>query len=421
MTVDVALLEHAAQFSPLLLLALAATVVGVVLALIAAPRGHHAWSLFGLLAPIVALITASNLELRSELHFACVEAPALEITRTLAICAGLATLAFVQLFITLCLRAWRRELRVLWPVSSLVVAIAASWAAAWPKYTSKQEFEQRVRAVTPVPNISASVEEAQAHVGKSVRSSPWVQAAGRRTAGFLFISESRVAMSDDDKRRWHVDTVELTPEHEGVNQVSLHFEQDLVSVDVELPVIGVRDEGPRWFPLAVGNRWEFAGVYGRGGTLKKLLDGVRRKKRPIPDTSFTLEVTSERDGDGFHWFEITERRRDGTTTTYELMRRNGELFSHAGRVAYDSQYGCVVQVLTPSRCTCDTERVLSCRDVRDAMSETFTRFALAFVTLGMTELHGMGDMGAGNESGVLMTKWVLGGASFDVSRSASTP
>lgn len=420
-TVDTALLRDAAQFTPLLLLAFVLTLMGVALAVVKTPTGLRAWSFLGLLSPLAALVASWQLPLRTELHLACVDKPALEVSRLLTVCVLIAALAFVQLVVTLCLRAWKRELRVLWPVLLLTASLATCWAVAWPKHTQQREFERRVNAVMPVPNVFPGGTEPSAHVGLAVRITPHVQAAGRRNPGFLFIAPTRQQMSADDARRWHVDSVVLTPTHEGSNEVPLHFVQDLVTVDTELQVTGVRDEGPRWWPLAIGNRWEFVFSRGRGGTLNTLRARLEKGKRALPESTLRFEVTGEGERDGFHYFELTERRHDGTTSVHEIVRRDGELFGRAGRVAYADEHGCVLNLLTPSRCNCGEERLSWCRDLSDAMSETFARMALAFITLGFTELHGMGDMGAGNEVGVLMTRWQVGGVASDVVREARQP
>ncbi len=56
-TVDIALLERAAFPSPVLAIGLILALVGVGLAIRAAPSGARAWSLLGFFAPIAALVT----------------------------------------------------------------------------------------------------------------------------------------------------------------------------------------------------------------------------------------------------------------------------------------------------------------------------------------------------------------------------
>ena len=50
-----------------------------------------------------------------------------------------------------------------------------------------------------------------------------------------------------------------------------------------------------------------------------------------------------------------------------------------------------------------------CSVVSGDLGETLLRLFLGAVTLGMTEINGMGDMGAGNEAGVLLTRWTVAG------------
>lgn len=403
-TVDTGLLERAAFPTPILSVALVLSLVGVALAIRSAPGGHRAWSLFTLLAPIAALLAWLALQLRTELSFPCIFEPARTGARLVAIAAGVGALAFLQLCVTITLRAWKRELRVLWPLVLLTTALAISGSIGWHKATLLREFERRSSVAMPVPNIRPQSPEA--HVARTLTHKPEVEAAGQ-SVGLFF--PSRVRLSDEDRRRWNIDTITLTPKVEGVNTVPIHLEQDLVSVDAELEVRGVRDEGPAWFPLAKGNRWEFVAVRGRGGALEKLRSGIERGKKPIPEPSVTLEVTGEGGRDGFHTFELTETRKDAEPIVRELVRRDGELFSKGARVAWLASGRCQVQLLDPSWCNCVEDRVTDCRVVSGDLGETFLRLFLGAVTLGITELNGMGDLGVGNEAGLLMTRWTVAG------------
>jgi len=49
-----------------------------------------------------------------------------------------------------------------------------------------------------------------------------------------------------------------------------------------------------------------------------------------------------------------------------------------------------------------------------ALGESLLRLFLGAVTLGATEILGMGDLGAGNEVGLLMTQWEIDGAAQSI-------
>lgn len=402
-SVDTALLDRAAFEAPILAVALIAGLIGLGLAVRAAPAGHRAWSFVTVLAPLGALLTWTLFQVRTELAFECVRQPALHSTRLIALSAGIASLSFLQLCVTLTLRAWKRELSVLWPTVLLTTSLVIAGSVGAHKRGLQREFERRVNAVMPVPDVRQSTPP-EAHVGRPVEFKPWIQAA-RRTEGFFI--PSPVLMSDDDRRSWSIDTVTLTPEAEGLNVVPIHLARDLVSVDTALQVKGVRDEGPGWFPLAKGNRWEFIAVRGRGGVVEKLRSSLARGKKPIPAAALTFEVTGEGEREGFHFFEITETRQGGEPTVRELVRRDGELFSGYTRVAFPERGGCRVTLLEPSWCSCEVDRITHCTSVSGALGEGLLRLFLGAVTLGITELQGMGDLGAGNEAGMLLTRWKI--------------
>ena len=399
-TVNIALLERAAIPSPLLAVGLILAIVGVGLAIRAAPTGTRWWSLLCCFAPVAALVAWHVFQLHSEILFTCVSEPARTASRLIAVSAGIGALAFVQLAVTLTLRAWKRELSVLWPVVLLTCSLCIAGGVGWHKRSLQREYEARVRAVMPVPNVFKATEPPEAHVGLSRDFKPDVQAAGR-TAGFFF--SSRVAMSDDDRKAWGIDSIALSPEREGVNVVPLSLERDLISVDAELEVKGVRDEGPVWFPLAKGNRWEFVGVRGRGGALEKLISSIERGKKKVPEPSLIIEVTQEGERDGFHFFELTESQKGATTAVRKIVRRNGELFEGDKRVAFEDQHACHLTLLQISSCTCVEERLHHCSVVHGDVGESLLRLFLGAVTLGITEVMGMGDLGAGNEAALLVT------------------
>jgi hypothetical protein len=412
-TVDLSLLERAADPSPLLVVALLLCLLGIGLALYAAPAGHRAWSLVTLLAPLAALFGWLASESPLELQLACFSEPTRTSGHLVAIGAGLAALAFLQLSVTLCLRAWKKELQVLWPTMVLCTALGLSGFDGWQRHLLQWDFFHRVERAMPVPNVRPPATPPEAHVGQPLSFKPEVEEAGRET-GFLFF-RSRVALSDDDRHRWGLDAVALTPTGEGVTQVPLHLVQDLVSVDAELQVRGVRDEGPAWFPLASGNRWEFVAVRGRGGVLEKLRTSLERGKKPLPEPSLTLEVTGEGARDGFHFYQLTESRKGEPPTVSELIRRDGELFRNGARVAYSDGQRCHLGLLEPSWCDCLEDRITHCTVVNGDVGETLLRLFLGAVTLGLTELKGMGDLGRGDEAGLLLTRWTVGGQAHALS------
>lgn len=405
-TVDVALLERAAFPSPLLVVALLLALAGLALAVRAAPTGHRAWSFFTLLAPIGALLGWLAMQAPTGLSFPCLVEPAHTAARLVAIAAGIGALCFLQLGVTLTLRAWKQDLHVLWPVVLLGAALALSGGVGWHKRSLLREFSQRVKAALPLPNVRPPLSPPEAHVDRALAFKPDVEAAGQ-TTGLLF--RSRVAFAAADRARWVVDTVLLKPTGVGLTRVPLRLVQDLVSVEAELSVRGVRDVGPAWFPLAKGHRWEFVAVRGRGGALARLRVALERGKKPLPDTAVTLEVTAEGERDGFHFFELTETRLGTEPRVREVVRREGELFSRGARIAFVDGEHCHVGLLEPAWCTCVEDRVSHCTVVHGDLGETLLRLFLGAVTLGITELQGMGDLGAGNEAGLLLTRWVLNG------------
>ena len=417
-TVDLSLLERAAVASPLLAVALVLSLLGVGLALFAAPSGQRAWSLVTLLAPLAALFGWLSSQSPLELRFACLTTLAQASARLVALGAGIAALAFLQLCVTLCLRAWKKELQVLWPIMVLCTALGLSLHDAWERHVDQWDFFRRVGSAMPIPNVRPPAAPPEAHVGQSLPFKPDVEEAGRET-GFLF--RSRVAFSDVDRQRWGLDQVALTPASEGVTTVPLLLVQDLVSVEAELSVRGVRDEGPGWLPLAKGNRWEFVAVRGRGGVLDKLRTSLERGKKPPPEPSLTLEVTGEGTRDGFHFYEVTRSRKGGTPAVFELVRRDGALFDGAERVGFTDGERCKLGLLEPSWCECIADRVTQCVVLHGDLGETLLRLFLGAVTLGLTELQGMGDLGRGNEAGLLLTRWTVNGEPHALSPPAKRP
>jgi hypothetical protein len=365
------------------------------------------------LVPLAALFGWLSSESPLELRFACLIAPAQTSARLVAIGAGVAALAFLQLCVTLSLRAWKKELQVLWPTMVLCTSLGLSGHDAWQRHTQQWDFFRRVGSAMPVPNVRPPAVPPEAHVGQTLSFKPDVEQAGRET-GFLF--RSRVAFSDDDRQRWGVDQVALTPAGEGVTTVPLHLVLDLVTVDAELSVRGARDEGPAWLPLSKGNRWEFVAVRGRGGVLEKLRTSLARGKKPLPEASLTLEVTGEGTRDGFHFYEVTESRKGGTPAVHELIRRDGALFEGGQRIGFFEGERCKLGLLEPSWCECTADRITHCTVLNGDVGETLLRVFLGAVTLGLTEIQGMGDLGRGDEAGLLLIRWTVNGEMHSLSR-----
>ena len=144
---------------------------------------------------------------------------------------------------------------------------------------------------------------------------------------------------------------------------------------------------------------------GRGGALERLISSIKRGKKPVPEPTLTFEITGEGERDGFHFFELTESRKGTTTAVRTLVRRDGELFEGTRRVAFDDERaGCHLALLQISSCTCVEERLHHCSVVHGDVGESLLRLFLGAVTLGITEVMGMGDLGAGNEAALLVTK-----------------
>jgi hypothetical protein len=98
---------------------------------------------------------------------------------------------------------------------------------------------------------------------------------------------------------------------------------------------------------------------------------------------------------------LTQTDPNGTRT-WALTRENGELISESVKVfgAEDGEH-CFANFLPIRSC--------SCTQVQGGAAEGLMRLFLAMVTVGITELIGAGDLGAGNEQGVVLTRWVEGG------------
>ncbi len=411
-TIDVSLLERAAEPTVLLGVAVLLSVVGLSLALRVAPPGHRWWALLHLVfTPLAALFGWFSSRQGYAVSLACFEAPTRGAGHVIALGAALMVLCFVQLTVSLTLRAWKPGPPLWWPAGVLALGALVGGGVALHKHRLQREFAQRLAAVTPIPNVRAPAAPPEAHVGHAVRFTPQAEAAGERE-GFFF--PSRVWLSAEQARAWGVGELTLTSTRLGREELPVHFARDLVQVDATLAVLGVEDRGPDVLPLAVGNRFEFVGVTGRGGSLARLEKVLRAGKKPLPAPTFTLEVTGEGERDGFHVFELEVTR--GTERVPEtLVRRDGELVRlGGGRVVFLDAGQCRVSLLTPSTCDCAVDHVERCVDVRGDVGEGLLRVFLGFVSLGLTEFRGMGDLGSGNELGLLATRWRIAGVERSV-------
>ena len=399
-TVDTALLEGAAFPSPLLGVGLVLWLVGLVLAIRATPSGSRAWSLLGLVAPVLGLTIWFLLDLRAglqtELPFDCVREVAASAAQWIAASFTIALLSLIQLVALLTSRSWKEDPEAFWPSLVLGAALIISGGVGWHKGSGQHEFESRVNAVMPIPALKHPKEPPEAHLNHSVPAAPRAWAAGRET-GFIF--RDRVELSASERLRWGLDDLVLTPTEEGVHPIPVHLERDLISIDDQIEVRGVRDEGPRWLPLAVGNRWEFVGVRGSRDAVDKLRRFIATSSKPMPEPALVLEVTGEGERDGFHFFEITQTTNEGTVPRVRRwVRRGGELFEGETRMAFGANGACEFELLKPSSCTCLEDRVSECSapvgliDQLKSIGVIFQAFAqfvlrpsVAVVTLGISE------------------------------------
>jgi hypothetical protein len=137
---------------------------------------------------------------------------------------------------------------------------------------------------------------------------------------------------------------------------------------------------------------------------------VQRGRGALPSLpTFTLEVTDERVVDGLHQFVLT-KTRGADVSTVVLVRRDGALVNERGEPMLTSgaDGACVLPFLPVDHCLC-LERVATCRLIDGDTSETFLRLFLVVVTAGLSEVGGVGDLGAGAERGLLLTQWRVGG------------
>jgi hypothetical protein len=400
-TVDTALLEGAAFPSPLLGVGLVLGLVGLVLAIRATPSGSRAWSLLGLIAPLLGLAIWFLLDLRAglqtELPFACVRDVAAKAAQWIAASFTIALLSLSQLVTLLIFRSWKEDPEAFWPSLFLGAALIISGGVGWHKGSGQHEFESRVNAVMPIPALRHPEKPPEAHLNHSVPAALRAWAAGKETGWFIF--RDRVELSVSERLRWGLDDLLITPTEEGVHPVPVHLQRDLISIDDQIEVRGVRDEGPRWLPLAVGNRWEFVGVRGSRDAVDKLRSFIATSSKPMPEPALVLEVTGEGERDGLHFFEITQTTNDGTVPRVRRwVRRDGELFEGETRMAFGANGGCEFELLKPSSCTCLEDRVSECSAPVGLLEqlkpiglivELFARFVLrpgvAVVTLGASE------------------------------------
>lgn len=410
-TVDIGLLERAASDAPLLVLAAVLTAVGLGFAVWAAPARFRWLSVLHLvIAPaLVAMLWKSFPS--SGLAFACVAEPMHAGAHHIALGAGLALVGFTQVWLTLTLRALVPGRPILWPTLLLTAGLAVSSGVAWNKHSLQKDFARRVLAVSPVPNVRPPSDPPRAHVGRTIEFKPSVEAAGL-VQGFFF--PTRVWLGADQVSAWGVEKVFLSADTAGLTQVPLRLERDLLVVDAELPIFGVRDEGPSWLPMEVGNRFELVATRGRGGATAKLERELLTHRKKLPAPNVVMEVTGESEQDGFHVFEVTinagsERR------TQRVVRVDGALLSPEGSaLATTDAGGCRLPLLTSMHCECT--QGLRCTDVKGDLTEGLLHAFLAVVSFGVLEVTGsLKGLGDGNEQGLLELRrhvsgvdWTLG-------------
>jgi len=407
-TVDIGLLEGATSDALLLVLSAVLTTVGLGFAVWAAPARLRWLAVFHLfIAPALVAILWKSFP-SSGLDFACVAEPMQAGAHHVALGAGLALVAFTQVGLTLTLRALVPGRPILWPTALLTAGLALSAGAAWHKHSLQKDFARRVLAVSPVPNVRPPPDAPRAHVGRTIEFKPRVQAAGLVQG---FFATTRVWLEADQLSAWGVEKVFLTADTEGLTQVPLRLERDLLAVDAELPIFGVRDEGPSWLPMEVGNRFELVATRGRGGATAKLEKELLTRRKKLPAPNVVMEVTGASEQGGFHVFEVTISAGD-ERRTQRVLRVDGALKSPEGRaLAYTDARGCHLPVLTSMRCEC-TER-LRCVAVKGDLTEGLLHAFLAVVSLGVLEVRGrLKGLGDGNEQGLLELRRRVGGVDW---------
>lgn len=284
-------------------------------------------------------------------------------------------------------------------------ALASGVLASGQMLAATSAFITAAHAATPIPNIRPFATPPRVHVGLTRNIDLVAESAGQ-TEGLFF--PSRVEFPTELRAAWGLNGLAITANAAGPVSVPVTVSKGIVRCEASVTIEGVRDEGPSVFPLQVGNRWEFEGLHGRGGTTDARLKALEHGAKPKA-AFFSLEVTGEDTVDGFHQFTLTETDPTGTRS-WAMTRENDALVSRGEVVFRRGDFDqCIVNFLPIHSCTCANDRVSTCAQTSGDVGESLMRVFFALVTAGLTEIAGMGDLGAGNEQGLVLTRWVEGG------------
>lgn len=418
-TIDTSALSGAGLMQPLVVVGGFAVLVAMAWATAALSGRARAWVALPLLLALIGAALAALAGPRGfSLWLPCL-APGLHVVRRVVTLGGaVVTAGFAQLVVSLSLRAYSKAQAQTGPAALAALGVLLAGGATAQSLRKTRAFAAELRAASPVPNVRAFEKPPTLHVGRTRFVKPVAESAGHRTRVFFFV-ERREALPDDARTRWGLDRVEVSADQPGDVVIPVHREVGPVSIDAEVTVRALRDEGPGELPLAVGNRWEYEATRGRGGALSRRAQALAAGKAKPGEPALTLEVVGEHEADGLHVFELTVTHGD-TREDLSVVRADGELSTLDGRPLLRREANaCRVGFLTPGWCDCSSGRIASCREVKGDLSEGLTRFFLAVVTVGITEIAGMGDMGAGNETGLLLTRWVVDGEGHELFASAA--
>lgn len=420
-TIDTSALSQAALMQPLVVVGGFAVLVAMGWAAASSSGRARGWVAVPVLLALIGAAAAALIGPKGfSLWLPCL-APGLHTVRRVVALGGAAvTAGLAQLAVSLSLRAYSKAQAQTGAAVLAGLGLLLAGGATAQALRETRAFAAELRAASPVPNVRPFEAAPTLHVGHSRFVKPEVEAAGRRER-VLFFAERRVWLPDDARTRWGLDRVEVTAAQPGDVTVPLHREVGPVSIDAELTVHSLVDEGPPELPLTVGNRWEYEATRGRGGTLARRAQAVASGQAKAAAPALTLEVVGEREVDGLHVFELGLTQA-GERKTVSAIRADGQLLTLDGGPLFKrEESACRVGLFSPGWCDCGAGRIASCREVSGQLSEGFTRFFLAIVTVGITEIAGMGDLGAGNESGLLLTRWVVDGEGHELFAAARDP
>lgn len=418
-TIDTSALSAAALMQPLVVVGGFAVLVAIAWGVAVSVGRARAW---GALPVLLALVGAGAAALVAPKGFAlwlpCLSEGLHTVRRIVTLGGAAVTAGLAQLVLALSLRTYFRAPAHTGPAVLAGLGLLLAGGATTQALRQTRGFAAELRAASPVPNVRPFEEPPVLHVGRARTVKPDAQAAGRRTRVFFF-AEQRELLPDDARTRWGLDRVEVTAAAPGLVSVPVHRAVGPVSIDAEVTVHALVDEGPAELPLRVGNRWEYEATRGRGGALARRAQALASGKAQAGEPALILEVVGEREVDGLHVFDVAVTR-DGERRDLVVMRADGQLTTVEGRpLLRREDNACRVGLFSPGWCDCADGRIASCREVSGQLSEGLTRFFLAVVTVGITEIAGMGDLGAGNESGLLLTRWVVDGEGHELFASAA--